>query len=754
MRTANIETCENPTRATQPTKESGGSGENGGRAPALVSMENIRRHVDGEGICVMTFDRPGSSANIFDEATFSELNAHLDYVETHSQIKGVIFTSAKESVFIAGADLHALSNLAGEDSAQLLQFIEIGQNTFSRIANLPVPTAAAIHGACLGGGYELCLACDCRVASGDRVTKIGLPETQLGILPAWGGSSRLPRLIGVPRALDVILTGKTLAAPKARKLGMVDEVLPREALLDFARRRLLQKGLGLRRRAMPIHLSITNSTLVARLTAAYVRSKLWRVTRGHYPAPYKALEVVSRGVSHSLDKSLALEAASVCELAKTQVCRNLVQVFFLQERAKKLSGVTLGKINRSSANLDTPVRRCAVIGAGVMGAGIAQWVSARGLPVILKDIQPDFVRKGMESIGKLYGEGVRRRIFTKIEARAGMDRIYPTATDVPLAGVDLVIEAAVEKMKLKQDIFRKLDQMSGDNTILATNTSALSVSELASVTSKPEKVVGIHFFNPVHRMQLVEVVTGKQTSAETVLRTLKFIRQIGKLPVVVKDSPGFLVNRILMPYLIEAVRLFENGASVESIDQSMLDFGMPMGPLRLIDEVGADVSLHVAKTLEEAFPGRIRLPGVLDKMLEAGLVGRKGRRGFYCYDARNPEVNSAVKLFQTIAAARDLTEERLQNQMVLLMVNEAARCLEEELVTAPEDVDFAMIMGTGFAPFRGGLLRHADAIGVRVMVEEMLRLASIEGGHFKPCEMLKDMANRGGTFYSRKGGDK
>jgi 3-hydroxyacyl-CoA dehydrogenase/enoyl-CoA hydratase/3-hydroxybutyryl-CoA epimerase len=706
----------------------------------------LRREVRADHICVLTFDRPGSAANIFDQATLTQLGAELDFIADAPQIKGVILTSAKPSVFVAGVDLKMMTRDASLDDVR--ELIELGQKVMNRLAALPLPTVAAIHGAAVGGGYEVCLACDYRVASPDKATKIGLPETQLGLLPAWGGSTRLPRLIGLPKALDIILAGKTLAAKPALKRGLVDQLAPREYLVDVAARMISR---GKSRRSSRI---LTNNRLVAAVIAARVRSQLMKKTRGHYPAVFAALEVATRGISKSIPQSLALERDRILELVQTEACRNLVRVFFLQERAKKLS--LTGKGDKAAPDIE----RTAVIGGGVMGAGIAQWLSARQLPVILRDINTEQVAKGMASIAKVYRDGIKRHVFTPREAQAGMDRIYPAPNEVPLRRVDLVIEAAVEKLELKKKIFQRLDELAGNDTILATNTSALPISELAAGTRRPERVLGLHFFNPVHRMQLVEIVVARQTSPEVVQRALRFVQQIGKLPVIVKDSPGFLVNRILMPYLVEAGNLFEAGASVTDLDEAMLDFGMPMGPMRLLDEVGIDVSLHVAHTLAASYPDRMKVPDRMSKMVEAGLLGRKTGRGFYLHEkGKEARPNASVAGGMSPIAPPDgakpglrgssLSRKELQERMVLLMINEAARCLEEQVVTAPEDVDFAMIMGTGFAPFRGGPLRYADTLGPPEIVGAMDRLVSGGGAHFAPCALLRTMARDGTRFYNK-----
>ena len=700
---------------------------------SAVAEKTIRMTAREDGICVVTFDQPGSAANIFDLRTLDELAQELEFIERQTELKGVIFASAKHSIFIAGADLNAMLKVASSADARIL--IERGQAVMNRIAALKIPTVAAVHGAAVGGGYELCLACDYRLASPDYATKIGLPEIKIGLLPGWGGSTRLPRLIGLPKALDIILGGKTVPAKHALKLGMIDEIAPAECLIAAAMRKI---KLGKPDRS---NHWLTNNHLVASVIAPQVRKRLLQKTRGHYPAVLKALEVVTRGISGSVEASLALERDGIIELMQTDVCRNLISVFFLQERARK---------RKLSAADSKSVARTAVIGAGVMGAGIAQWISARKLPVILRDINTEQVAKGMASVAKLYRDAVKRRLLTAHEARTGMERVYPAPAEVPLRHTDMVIEAAVENLELKKKIFQRLDELVSPDTILATNTSALPISEMAASTRHPERVVGLHFFNPVHRMQLVEVIAARQTAPEVLQRALRFTQQIGKLPVLVKDSPGFLVNRILMPYLIEAGNLFEAGAKIEDLDDVMLDFGMPMGPMRLLDEVGLDVSLHVAETLAVHFGDRMKVPGCIRQMTGAGLLGRKNGSGFYLHEkSKGARPNPQISTYVQSQKGRAITREELQERMVFLMVNEAARCLEEQIVTDPADVDFAMIMGTGFAPFRGGPLRYTDTVGAARLVGAMNHLVASGTAHFEPCELLAKMADKNEKFYPK-----
>jgi 3-hydroxyacyl-CoA dehydrogenase/enoyl-CoA hydratase/3-hydroxybutyryl-CoA epimerase len=686
-------------------------------------MQTIHRKILDDGTCVLTFDRPDSPVNVFDVPTLKELAAQLGDL---GDARALILASAKKSVFVAGADIHLFTRMSPEE---LAAFVELGQSVFNRLAALKIPTVAAIHGACVGGGYEVALACDWRVASPDPATKIGLPETKLGILPAWGGSTRLPRLIGVPGALDVILGGKTVSARHALKLGMIDEVAPREALIRAALV-LAEKGKHPR--------SFTHSAPVNAAVSAVVahkaRADVQRRTRGNYPAVNKALDVILHG-SGAWDEatSLARERAAVAGLVGLESTRNLIRVFFLQEHAKK-----------SSAPVGPRIERAAVIGAGVMGAGIAQWLGTRGLRVVLRDVDAARVAAGMAGIAKLFSDGVRARALTGHEARTAMDRITPAATEVPLNGADIVIEAAVEKMAVKKTIFQRLDELTRKDAILATNTSALSITELAAATRHPERVVGIHFFNPVHKMQLVEVVAGDATAPEAAQRAVQFVQRIGRLPVVVRDRPGFLVNRILVPYLVEAGELFAAGADPHAIDEAMLDFGMPMGPLRLADEVGVDIAADVAGTLAAAFPKRMHVPAILGSMKDVKMLGRKSGAGFYRYAAGDePVVNPAALALRPSGT----TPSELAGRLALLMVNEAAACLGESVAATAGDVDLAMVMGTGWAPFRGGPLRYADSLGARHVFETLSKLAETAGPHYAPCALIAELAKTGGRFH-------
>ncbi len=697
---------------------------------ANSASASIRREVREDGLVLLTFDRPDSSANIFDRETLLELEAHLDWIAEKNVLRGLILRSAKPSIFLAGADIKSLSTLREEE---LEAFIELGQRVFSKLAHLPLPKVAAIHGVCVGGGLEVALACDWRVVSDDHATKLGLPETMLGILPAWGGSTRLPRLIGLPKALSLILTGKMVDARHAVKLGVADAYGFPEKLEELAHQ-YIDRGQR-KKKGFPL----LHNPLSREIIRIKAKGDVLKQSGGNYPAPVEALNVAVDGVGRSEERSLLAEREAVLRLAKTPQAANLIRVFNLQERSKKRRYATEAGVAPKT------IASTAVIGAGVMGSGIAQWLSSRQLPVILQDISAERVAAGLKSIYKLYAGGVKRHLFTKTEAERRSDLITPAHQPVPLKRCDLVIEAATEDLAIKRKIFADLCRRTSDETVLATNTSALPLKGL--VTSEgvthPERIVGLHFFNPVHRMKLVEIVVTDTTTGETVETALKFVRQIGKLPVVVKDHPGFLVNRILMPYLIEAGRLYDRGVDPEVIDAAMRDFGMPMGPLRLLDEVGLDVALHVARTMEKAFGSRMSIPEVFTRIVDSGNFGRKAGHGFYRYGGKGePKVSQAALNCRTALDREpaNLTREDIQDRLVLLMVNEAFRCLEEGVTDSPEDVDFAMIMGTGFAPFRGGPMRYAETEGLKKVAGRLVRLAEEEGERFSPCGLLMEKA--------------
>src|SRR5437763_1842689 len=704
--------------------------------PAVATAPMIRRDVSDDKICVLTFDRPESGANIFDDSTLDELSEHLDFAENDTSLRGLVIASAKKSIFVAGADLKTLFQQA--QTGEMRAFIAKGQQIFTRLADLKIPTVAAIHGASAGGGYEVALACDYRVASDDPATRIGLPETTLGLIPAWGGCTRLPRLIGAEKAAEVILKGKLYSAQEAKQLRLIDEIVSRDQLLDAARKKIRE---GKRK-------------LEGGAPATPGPRELAPPKPSGNLAPARALEIIRKNLP--LDQSLAAELDTIAELGGTDATQNLIRNFFLAEKYKR----------RSSKQMPEKITHAAVIGAGIMGSGIAQWLSSRRVSVILRDVGTEELTRGLASIEKIYADAVKRGIMTDEKAKEGRARIVASSAPIEMRDVQIVIEAASEKMEIKKEIFRELVQKAPHATMLATNTSALSLSDLAAETKTPERVVGLHFFNPVSRMKLVEVVVGTETSDATIARALGFVRQIAKLPVIVRDSPGFLVNRVLFPYLLEAAELFENGVSGQEIDDALLQWGVPMGPLRLIDEIGVDITVDIANTLEKAYGKRDRAPKILHEMQSAKMLGRKSGGGFYRYEGKSQTPNSEIEKWrgrlvagvgdpgrrvaspspESGSATPTTTKNDLANRLMSLMVNEAARCLEENVVASPEDADYGMILGTGFPAWRGGPLRFAENFSIKKLVEEMERLARTNE-KYTPCELLRKHAQEGTKFY-------
>tara|TARA_R110002020_G_scaffold402482_2_gene612666 strand:- start:893 stop:2836 length:1944 start_codon:yes stop_codon:yes gene_type:complete len=642
-----------------------------------MDRESLISTTTEQNICIVTFN-----SNVITSAFLDRLNDTLDTIE-NSDVSGVIFQSAKKKIFLAGADLYNLQQHL-TDITYIKDIITYGQSTFNRIQDLNIPTVAAINGACLGGGLELALACTYRICSNDKSTKLGLPEVTLGFLPAWGGTTRLPKLIGLPTALKLILGGTQVPGKVAKKYGLVNNVVHKENLVQTSITTIQNNNVKKRKTSF---VEMLPTSLILKKAKQNVVSK----TKGNYPAPLKIIEVIRNGHSSSRRESLALELDAFVTLSQTDVCANLLRIFFLQEGAKKL------KIDDTSH--DTPISNMVVVGAGTMGAGIAQWISSRGVNVLLKDINDELICSGLQKIGDLYVNGVRGHKMDRPTARDGLAKITTTTEDVPLCNYQLVIEAIVEDLDVKRKVLSQLEEKLPDTAIIATNTSALSIDDMSSHLKHPERVVGIHFFNPVHKMKLVEVIRGTKTSDESVQRAVSFVHQIGKLPVVVKDSPGFVVNRILLPYLIDACRLYEDEFDPEVVDAAMVEWGMPMGPFRLMDEIGIDVCQHVVTDISERLQWH-DIPDTLQKLIKEKKLGKKSGNGFYSY-----------KKGKTVKRKVTSTSEHKKTIKVKLAVPlsaEAQRVVDEGIVDNPDDVDFAMIMGTGYAPFTGGPIKSKN----------------------------------------------
>ena len=660
----------------------------------LVATESPRIEFDADGVAWVLFDDPDLKVNILGFGQMQRLDAILDELSKRKP-RAVIFISGKPGIFIAGADINELGKIRDASHGELLS--REGHRIFAKIERLGVPTVAAIDGACLGGGCELSLACHYRVATDHPKTQIGLPETQLGIIPAWGATQRLPRLIGLRAALDIICAGKSVGADKARRIGLVDAAVPNVILRETAKRLALGQ-----QRASRKSVKLQNMWPLRPITCRAARKQVSARTRGQYPAPLRAIDAMEQGLAgKNLDAGLEGEAKIFGEVSATPACKSLIRIFFLREKYSKLAFDT-ERMERTA-----PIEKVGVLGAGVMGAGIAQWCSARGLTVRLKDIKPEFVATGIKRIADAYREGVKRRKFSELDAQHGFARVHATTDYTGFGDCDLVIEAVLEKIEVKRLAFSELADRLRNDCIIASNTSAIPIDELAEASGRPKRFIGIHFFNPVHKMPLVEIVYGTKTAPEVIAAAVEFAKQLKKIPIIVKGAPGFLVNRLLMPYLNEAGVLLGDGISVESIDEAMLDFGMPMGPLRLLDEVGIDVAYDVARELAEAFHDRMTVAPVLRQVYERGLKGRESGGGFYIYKGKKERLNSGLKL----PSGKTLSPAEIQARLLGVMINEAKRCLSEGVVGSEDDVDVGMIFGTGFPPFRGGLVKHARDAG-------------------------------------------
>jgi len=695
----------------------------------------VRYEIDESGIATVTLDSQDTTLNVFSTPFMEALDRTLDTLAGQQAVRIAIFRSGKPAGFVAGANLDEIEHISTVEEAR--EKSRTGQLVFQKIADLPFPTVAAVNGHCMGGGTEMILACDYRLAARDKA-KFAFPEVKLGIFPGWGGTQRLPRLISLQKALDMILTGNSYSAYRAYKAGLVDRMVPDKILDDYAREfagEILNKGGKRYRKARKKKAGGLQNLVLEK--NRFGRSLIWRKARenvmkqtgGHYPAPLKALEVIRQGLQTSLEKGLQLEAREFATLMITPEHKNLLRVYRLSERPKKLTGVA-GDVTPKS------VGKVGVLGAGVMGGGIAQLFAFNDYPVRMKDIAPDMVAEGLHHAESLFEKAARKHIISSLEKDRKFEQISGTTRYDGFNHVDVVVEAVVEKMPVKQMVLKEVEEYLPADAVFASNTSALSITELQGVAQHPERVAGMHFFNPVHRMPLVEVIRGKQTGDTAVATLFDLAKRLGKTPILVLDSPGFLVNRLLGVYLNEACLLAEEGYGFQWLDHQVKAFGMPMGPFRLIDEVGIDIAAEVAETLGHAFQDHLETSELLSKVRETGLTGKKGGKGFYVYEKGHSQgVNSQISTF--------LTEEKTKQsgeavrRMLYLMINEAARCLEEGIVASPEDVDTGMVFGTGFPPFRGGLCRYADAEGLPQITETLETFAGSRGKRFQPAEYLR-----------------
>jgi len=687
-------------------------------------------------LAIVWFDLPGEKVNKFSLAVMQEFSAVVEELERSSEIRRVIFASGKPSIFIAGADVNEFAKVTSPDDVR--QYVTFGQQVFGRVAALPHVTVVAINGACMGGGCELALSCDYRVIADSPKASIGLPEVKLGIIPAWGGTTRLPRLLGIPAALDIILNGRSLDPKRARRAGLVDEVAPAAILMEVAR----GYSTKAKRRASGTKFYIEGNPLARKVIFSKARKAVLEQTHGNYPAPLKAIEVMERGFSDGIAAGLAAEADAAAELLMGDIAQNLVRLFFLMENAKK------DPVKAKPRE----VRYAGVLGAGVMGGGIAQIVVDKTeAGARMRDVNWQALAGGLRAAARVWKKNLDRKRITRSEMQRKLNRISTTTDWSGFSRADLVIEAVVENLAVKRQVLEEFEAIGKGGAIFATNTSTIPITQIAEHAAHPENVAGMHFFNPVDRMPLVEVIRGAKTSDEAVITVANFARQLGKTVVHCNDGPGFVVNRILAPYMNEAGFLLEEGYSIESIDAAMVGFGMPMGPMALLDEVGIDVAAKVAVILGDAFSGRLSRSAVVEKLYADGRHGRKNEKGLYIYkDGKRAGADRSVQKVLAIRNPKQVDPASAVDRMVLPMINEAALILDEKIVATPGELDLAMIMGTGFPPFRGGLLRYADSLGLREVVARLDELAARAGPRYAPTAPLRDRAERGGKFYGDK----
>lgn len=713
-------------------------------------QEGIRIIPQGD-IAILEWDLVGEKVNKLSTpvmARFREILGEL----AKSKYKAVIISSKKPRIFIAGADIDEIRVMTKKEEFNTA--VQGGQDIFNLIEDLPMPVIAAIHGACMGGGCEMILACDYRIASEDPSTRIGLPETKLGIIPGFGGCVRMPRVIGLQAALDIILAGKALNATKAAKVGLVDRAVHPAILMEEAlkwTKEIVASGSKKRRKTFKPKGAV-NAVLESALGRSVVFSQakkgVMSMTHGHYPAPLAALDVIKRtyGMSNRTE-ALRIEREEFCEMATTNISKNLIHVFDLTEMVKRQTGVEGVQVAPKE------VHAIGVLGAGTMGGGIAYVAADKGIEVRMKDINNEAIGRGLKAARDIWSKLVKKRAINSYEFQQKMDRVSGGTDYSGFGRLDVIIEAIVEDVEIKKKVVGETARNARPDCIIVTNTSSLSVTEIAQGHPRPELFAGMHFFNPVHKMPLIEVIRGEKTSDETIATIFELSKKMGKMPVVVKDAPGFLVNRLLLPYMAEAAFLLSEGMDIKLVDEAYVkEFGMPMGPFALMDEVGLDVCLKVLKIFKKSFGARIEIAPAMENLEKSGRLGKKNSKGFYKYNERGHRTEVDPDIYKDLGLkppTNPLSTKECIERGVFAMVNECALALiEEKIVNTPDEVDLAMIMGTGFPPFRGGLLKYADSVGSEYIVDQLELYARASGARLKPTTPLRNMAKTKRKFYA------
>ena len=695
-----------------------------------------------DGIALLTMDVPGETMNTLKAEFVPEMTDLLAQVRGDSSIKGLVIISGKKDSFVAGADIAMLDAC---DTSQKASDLSIaGHKVFGELEKLEIPVVAAIHGACLGGGLELALACDKRVCTDDSKTVLGLPEVQLGLLPGSGGTQRLPRLIGIAKALDMMLTGKQLRPKQALKLGLVDDMVPQTILLDAAIE-LLKSGKKRRKRQPGImELLLEHSHFGRNIIFDQALKQVERKTQGNYPAPAKIIDCVRIGADEGMAAGLATESRYFGELVMTPESAALRSIFFATTQMKKETG--------AAGAQPRPLKKAVVLGGGLMGGGIASvTISKAKLPVRVKDISEKGLSNALSYAYKLLNNGVKRRDISAAQRDKQMALMSTTTVYNGVHDADIVVEAVFEDLTLKHQMVQDIERECRENTVFASNTSSLPIAQIAAVASRPENVIGLHYFSPVEKMPLVEVIAHDKTAPETIATTVAFARKQGKTPIVVKDGAGFYVNRILALYMNEAAQLLLEGQSVETLDSALVKFGFPVGPMTLLDEVGIDVGAKIGPILEKELGERFRAPAAFAKLLADDRKGRKNSKGFYVYGKRKSkkkQVDASVYKVLGITPGVASENSRLAERCVVQMLNEAVRCLEEGIISSARDGDIGAIFGIGFPPFLGGPFHYIDTMGAAKLVEILQQYQYRFGERFAPCERLKTMAAEGQKFFN------
>lgn len=729
----------------------------------MTDLELTHFHftVDDDGVATVLIDRKGEDINSLSPDLADDLLRIIDHIETDDAIRAVVIGSAKKDNFLAGADIRWLQSV--EDPDRVMSVLRAAHAGFMRLEKLATdggkPVVAAIHGACLGGGLELALACSMRIVTNDaKRTQLGQPEVRLGIIPGAGGTQRLPRLIGIAAGLDLILTGRSIRPRKAHKIGLVDEVCPPEVLMEVAHRRALEAanspakpasiGVGrLKSFLAPSHLqqlALEENPVGRRVLFAKAEEKMLEQTKGNYPAPAAALRAVRAGIDHGLAAGYAAELDEFSKLIVSPEAKALMSIFFATQELKKDTGVSADGV------IPRPVAKVAVLGGGLMGGGIAA-VSATvaRVPTRIKEVDDAGVRRGLAHVQRLVNRDVKRRRLEPREAARLMQLVTGTTDWSGFGNVDLIIEAVFEDLELKRSMVAAAEAVTGPDTVFATNTSSIPITGIAAGAARPENIVGMHYFSPVEKMPLLEVIVTKSTADWVTATAVGFGKRQGKTVIVVNDGPGFYTSRTLGPYMNEVGWLLEEGARIEDIDRAMVKWGFPVGPVQLTDEVGIDVASKVGKVMRQALGDRLEAPTGFEKLVEDDRLGRKNGRGFYRYeDGERKGVDDTVYTVLGAAPRKSMAPKEIQDRLVLQMINEAARCLEEGVLRSARDGDIGAIFGLGFPPFTGGPFSYVDRVGAATIVSKMERFASRLGSRWEPAPILTEHAASGKKFRS------